>query len=1463
MPLGYASYNMGGLGGYGRRPSALEALGLDPVQLTPEDEQSWLRQFASTALSGLSTVGNVLDTPGAAARSLLMGQNPLPGIFDPSLRPSGRDVLESWGALPENQPGFHPISNPMDALGDVAGFAGEVALDPLTYLSLGGSALSKGGQVAKNAGLLPDLARVSAGMGPREARLSTTLGDLLAQRVGETAPDVASRMEAVTRAAQGLGVDVSQGVTQAMSGPGLSQSVTLGRSPVLDQPIGALATFMGMPIGTGDTAKSIARGMDTLGRTARFGNIPGTDFSPGSAVARLFNAPTQEATSRIGQEVLAPEIFRGRNEARAVARGNVAQDVTDLVREGGKYAEDTIDASGALRRMFEGVDTSAPEVKPIIDRVRQRLDSMQAQAKEWGIRAPELVDTQVKYFPRYLSQLLKRPGGASQVASVFDPAQIGRQDVLRNIAGGTDTINKLTRSNPIQDLIEAGAKPKVIADEIANQFPQIESLYVKRGTTLRGPRSQAANLDPNIPGARTAIEIRNRHQDLATYLKSQGGAFRETGMFANHPMQDLAVREQNFHEAFDTSKRVLTALADDKLMQEAAKSPGRGKGVPLRRLLPKLGYDTDEALTKFASLKGMAASTPDDLKALGRIRVPTDLANDLARFHKGFTGPEAVGDIVGALDSVTNLFKAGVTTPWPAFHVRNLVSGQFQNWVSGQWSAESVKEANAILKGGDTQKLATIPVVKEILAQRGLGPEHAGDVVRELAYQHETTSRFHTYAADVVGKVPQGASLSSMKKDFAGGIGGSDPASLRKVGRQFVGLEKGTDWNPLNQRGIGGRVESTFAPAVAGQHLGGYIEGLNRLSPFIELLRRGVDPGEAAKRVAASQVDYSGRALTTFEREVMTRAFPFYKFCVPTDHEILTKSGWKTHDQLMIGEEVLALDHDTGRLKWTPLEAVNRFEHRGPLRKFEISRKHRKVRFLFTDHHRWPIVTDAKRRQLVAGGASVVGGIRKIKLGRDLKDGDRIPCAGDYRQRKSILTPRHAAILGWVLTDGHMRWRGGHCEMIVYQSPKKYLAEVVELLGTAARKPHPWSGVVAVPVALADAKAITAVLREKADLPAVATELSREAAEAMWRAMFMAEGTTVGKARRQHFAQSRKSGPSPVLDAFQILCILTGRTANLCQDGCTIKKRKVYRVTKQSLGEEHYEGVVWCPTTKYGTWVMRHDGAVVVTGNSRGIVPYTLRQLWEKPGGKLSQTIQATNDLRGNDVLTPDHVASTAAIPLGENDKGDPRFLTGLGLMHEDALSFMASPGDAGLEVLSRLNPIPKVLLEGATGRTFFQRGPEGGRPLEDLDPTVGRTISNVLGLEKPVNILGNPTLSRLAEQALANSPAARVLTTAKGLTDRRDMTPEGQGLKALNLLTGVRSSTVSERAQDAILRQRLEQAMKNFEGAKVFSKSYLPADALAELSRPQQQQALEIQALLDLLAQRGRERKQLAKGQR
>ena len=79
-------------------------------------------------LDALQFAGNVLDTPGSIARGLLAGDpsRAMHGILDPSQRVSGRDMLESWGALAPNQEGLD--------LGDALGFGAEMLTDPLNWL---------------------------------------------------------------------------------------------------------------------------------------------------------------------------------------------------------------------------------------------------------------------------------------------------------------------------------------------------------------------------------------------------------------------------------------------------------------------------------------------------------------------------------------------------------------------------------------------------------------------------------------------------------------------------------------------------------------------------------------------------------------------------------------------------------------------------------------------------------------------------------------------------------------------------------------------------------------------------------------------------------------------------------------------------------------------------------------------------------------------------------------------------------------------------------------------------------------------------------------------------------------------------------------------------------------------------------------------------------------------------------
>lgn len=72
-------------------------------------------------LSGVGTVGELLDAPGGYVRGALAG--------DLGERRSGREMLESWGVLGENEEG-------LDA-GDVLGFGADMLLDPLNLLSGG------------------------------------------------------------------------------------------------------------------------------------------------------------------------------------------------------------------------------------------------------------------------------------------------------------------------------------------------------------------------------------------------------------------------------------------------------------------------------------------------------------------------------------------------------------------------------------------------------------------------------------------------------------------------------------------------------------------------------------------------------------------------------------------------------------------------------------------------------------------------------------------------------------------------------------------------------------------------------------------------------------------------------------------------------------------------------------------------------------------------------------------------------------------------------------------------------------------------------------------------------------------------------------------------------------------------------------------------------------------------------
>ncbi len=93
----------------------------------------------------LDSIGYALDTPGALTRGLLSGR--------PGDRVGGREMLEEWGVLGDNQEGFD--------WGDVAGFGADVLVDPTNLIPAGMlGKLFKGRKAAQSSQAAHDAVRL-------------------------------------------------------------------------------------------------------------------------------------------------------------------------------------------------------------------------------------------------------------------------------------------------------------------------------------------------------------------------------------------------------------------------------------------------------------------------------------------------------------------------------------------------------------------------------------------------------------------------------------------------------------------------------------------------------------------------------------------------------------------------------------------------------------------------------------------------------------------------------------------------------------------------------------------------------------------------------------------------------------------------------------------------------------------------------------------------------------------------------------------------------------------------------------------------------------------------------------------------------------------------------------------------------------------------------------------------------
>lgn len=1083
-------------------------------RLDAQQEESLLQMLGRGTMGGINYVAEAVTKPQAALFGLLAGDpaqlaNLIPfsdtmGLTNPEDRYDFRDVLDTWGVSPQNVEGFRPFDNPEDAAWDAVGLAGDIFVDPLLPVGLGGKALTGAGKVAKAAGLLENLRMAKPLLGPVEARMTATLSDLA--RAAGNAPGGNVVDDAVLNAAQAMG---------------LSSADVAG---MVDEPVGSLFSYGPWSVGKASNPVALKAGqlMDQARSAALFNPV----MKP---ITSLFSAPAGQASSTIGQDLLMPAVFSDREAARAAARKATAEAVSELELSGSPLAAPTEDASDALRQMVEGVTQAPPELTKFIDFLHNSGDANLQAAREWGVKKKALNDPTIKWSPRRMTENVPKKGGKpgeKQIVTAFDQSAIKRADPAVGIEGGTVEIKRLAKDEEINAIIDnpdltRSIKLQMVSDVINERFPQFRGTFQPRRA---------------LQGAETVLPTLDRPAETANWLAGMSPEVRESGIYGNHLLIDFAADEAGSAQSVSVAKRLVTALADDDFLTAAEKTSRGGlPGMTVRSLLKQVGLDTKTAIRKMAELKQLPTDKAT-LKRLANRTVPGDLAKDVTRYHETFNSPQAAQEIGGIFDSITNLYRAGVTSPWPAFHARNLLSGLYNNWLLGAADLRSYGEARSLLNG-ESVDVSDIPVVNMELNMREMQPtpENSSRVLREILYAEDAAPRHAHYGAV---SMAHDDVLGGQLTDITSQRVGEHPFSLKETAQTYLGMTDDATLNPLKSsvRGVNEATESTFGPLAGGDKLGSYVEGLNRVAPMISLLRQGVDPAEAARRVGQAQVKYARRYYTDAEQKIAQYGVPFYKF-------------------------------------------------------------------------------------------------------------------------------------------------------------------------------------------------------------------------------------------------------------------------------------------------------------------------------SRQMIPFTIEQIAEAPGGKLSKTLQVLDSVRGDLSAAPDYVQETTGISLGEQEDGTNRYITGLGLPFEDTLAFLGGgPQQALLELASRANPLLKFPAEWATGQSFFQRGPEGGRDLEDLDPTLGRTLANLTGQQQPVNILGNLNASRAAEALVANSPLARLTTSLRTATDPR----KGIAGRLLNLGTGVRISDISPAAEDAVIRERINRALKEM-GAEEFTRVYYPDSQEEMLSASDQLLVQQLEAQQNTLVDRSKERKAAA----
>lgn len=845
--------------------------------LTPEREETLMGQLARQTGGSIEFLGKALDTTGAIARGVL-AEDPGSGFsWDSDRRVTGEELLEKYGIIDDSVDPW---------VRSAAGFAAEIATDPLTWLTGPMASLSKAGKAAKAANVL-DLAPIAA-----QRRMGVTAASKT--MAGRFTDDALRNLDK-----RGLTRTAGDYAVRPLVGPRLARSTT-----TLDEVIKA----------SNDPTKALDDVLKYLQTTGdKYDDIK--DMKLGGALGLGFFTPSATFTPAGSEKVLDAMDWAGQRlgwsaagrhlgawfDQRLAGRTGEADQIAALRRdallqgakeEGRKKAVQHVmtvseiplsqsakamlgadslfsrEGNEFLLRLFENKPTARdltlkaemPGIEKAVESWDQLRKAHIEQARELGMRVNKYGDEYgVLYSPRSASELDFEDYGTGIGRSLFNTATtegFSRQKYLIT-PGGTDDLRQISLLPEVREHAMRGAdSPKTdgeIAGVIQKWFDNKYGPGVVPPVQSIGITKVMSRLNKDLPSDYPLFAQHPVTAQARSIVNQESAA--ANARFLYDSLAESAINARNTDIAGGQFKKLDTAL-NDIAQRTNLRLDGLEAAPSVRRNL----------LKRISQRTGIPVNQID----LSRMAIPEQVYNRLTAMHDFYQSPRAQEEVANMFNKFTTAMKSFLLA-WPSRHVRDMYSNAFSVWAETGSATDTLmgfKAAKAILAGNFDE---AAPLLK-MLPQYAKLPD-TDSIKNQFMQDAGSTGVLSTLAtSDLLS--------SNISGDIAQLVPGSTPITRWDAIKELI---PDGSRNPLQMiqdfgaiRNVSNKYETRNPLLNASNKLSDVNDSIARLGGFIALLRQGNNPQQAAQRMSAALVDYS--SLTPIERNVFRNIFPWWAY---------------------------------------------------------------------------------------------------------------------------------------------------------------------------------------------------------------------------------------------------------------------------------------------------------------------------------------------------------------------------------------------------------------------------------------------------------------------------------------------------------------------------------------------------------------------------------------------------------